>query len=97
MQRSPLAYPAPIFATSMLFAVVYTAGIISWRLLPDLPPHAVMLSLFPQVSLITPFGFLFGLVCAVIYGAFISALFVFFYNLWPRVAALMAGRKIATP
>ena len=97
MKHEPPAYSAPMFATSMLFALLYTACIVSWSLLPDLPPHAMMLSLFPQVTQITPLGFLFGFVCALVYGSFIAAAFVFFYNLWPRVASLVVGRRTATP
>ena len=97
MKHQPLAYLPAMFATSMLFLVIYTACIVSWTLLPDLPPHAMMLALFPQVRLLTPVTFLYGLVCAVIYGSFVAAVFVFFYNLWPRFAAAVAGRKAAMP
>jgi hypothetical protein len=35
--------------------------------------------------------------CAAVYGSSIAALFVLFYNLRPRVASVLAGRKTATP
>lgn len=89
MRHNPLPYLAAMFATSMLFAVIYVACVVSWSLLPDLPPHAVMLNLFPQVKLLTGPTFLYGLVCAVVYGSFIAAIFVSFYNLWPHLAVLV--------
>jgi hypothetical protein len=89
MRHKPLPYLPTMFATSMLFAVTYIACVVSWSLLPELPPHAVMLNLFPQVRLLTASTFLYGLVCAVVYGSFIAAIFVFFFNLWPHLAALV--------
>jgi hypothetical protein len=89
MRHKPLPYSATMFATSMLFAMIYIACVVSWSLLPDLPPHAVMLSLFPQVELLTGPTFLYGLVCAVVYGSLIAAIFVSFYKLWPHLAAFV--------
>lgn len=89
MKHRPLFYLPVMFATSMLFAVIYAACVVSWSLLPDLPPHAVMLNLFPQVRLLTAPAFLYGLFCAVVYGSFIAAIYVFFYNLWPHCAAFV--------
>ena len=89
MSHRSLSYRATMFATSALFAVIYVACVVSWSLLPDLPPHAAMLNRFPQARLLTGPAFLYGLVCAIVYGSFIAATFVFFYNLWPHLALLV--------
>ncbi len=89
MRHRSLPYLPTMFSSSLVFAVIYVACVVSWSLLPDLPPHVVMLNLFPQVRALTAPAFLYGLGCAVLYGSFIAAMFVFFYNLWPHCAALV--------
>jgi ABC-type multidrug transport system permease subunit len=92
-----LAYLPAMFATSMLFLVIYAACVVSWSLLPDLPPHAAMLKLFPQVRLLTTVSFLFGLVCSIVYGLFVAGVFVLSYNLWGRCSAFLMPRETPAP
>ena len=92
-RHQPLPYLPAMFATCMLFQVLYVACIISWSLFPNIPAHTAMINLFPQFQLLDVPSFIYGLVASMIYGWFIAATFVFFYNLWPSVASMIAGRK----
>jgi hypothetical protein len=92
----PLPYLPAMFATCMLFQVLYVACIVSWSHFPDLPGHAAMINLFPQFKLLDVPSFIEGLVLSMIYGWVVAATFVFFYNLWPRFASVIFGRKTVT-
>jgi len=37
-------------------------------------------------------SFVYGLITSAMYGWFVSAVFVFFYNHWPSVSRLLWGR-----
>ena len=92
----PLPYLPAMFATCMLFQVVYVGCIIAWTLFPELPGHAAMINLFPQFRLLDAPSFIYGLVLTMFYGWFVSAVFVFFYNLWPSFASFLFRGKTAT-
>ena len=92
-RHQSLPYLPAMFATCMLFQLLYVACIAAWSLFPDLPGHAAMIDLFPQFKLLDVPSFIYGLVASMIYGWFIAAAFVFFYNLWPSVASVISGRK----
>jgi hypothetical protein len=80
----------------MLFQVLYVLCVAMWFVAPNLPGHAALTQIFPQFNLLDVPSFIYGLVLSMMYGWFVSATFVFFYNLWPRVAGLISGRKIVT-
>ena len=92
----PLPYLPAMFASCMLFQVLYVACIAVWALSPDLPGHAALTQIFPQFKLLDVPNFIYGLVLSMLYGWFVSAVFVFFYNLWPSVSHLILGRKVVT-
>lgn len=89
MTRPPLSYLPTMFATCMLFQLVYVLCILIWFFAPGLPGHATLAQLFPQFSLLDLPNFIYGLVLSMMYGWLVAATFVFFYNLWPRFAAVV--------
>ena len=95
-RQHPLPYFPAMFATCMLFQVLFIACVVFWALLPGLPGHAALTEVFPRFKLLDVPSFIYGLVMSMIYGWFVSAVFVFFYNLWPSFASLLFGRKIVT-
>ena len=94
-RQQPLAYLPAMFATCMLFNVLYVGCIALWTLFPDLPGHAALTEIFPQFKLLDVTSFIYGLAMSMIYGWFVAAVFVFFYNLWPSFASLILGHKTA--
>ena len=90
-----LRYLPTMFATCMLLQVVYVLCVALWLVSPDLPGHALLTAIFPQFKLLDAPSFVYGLIASAMYGWFVSAVFVFFYNLWPSVAVLISGKKIA--
>jgi hypothetical protein len=90
-----LPYLRTMFATCMLFQVIYLLCAILWIGFPDLKGHALLPAIFPNFTLLTIGSFIYGLIVSMIYGWIVAIIFVFFYNLWPRVAALFFGEKAA--
>lgn len=98
MTRSePLPYLPPMFATCMLFQVIYVLCVVLWAFFPGLRGHALLVDTFPQFKLLDIPSFLYGVITSAMYGWFVSAVFVFFYNLWPSVARLVWGRTTVSP
>ena len=91
-KSDPLPYLPTMFATCMLFQVIYVLCVALWVFFPELSGHALLLDIFPQFKLLDIPSFVYGLVASAVYGWFVSAVFVFFYNLWPAVASLIWGR-----
>jgi hypothetical protein len=90
---TPLPYLPAIFATCMLFQVLYVLCVAAWAAFPELSGHAVLTEIFPQFRLLDVPSFLYGLIASGLYGWFVSAVFVFFYNLWPSFSVLIFGQK----
>ena len=95
-REQPLPYLPAMFAACMLFQVLYVLCVALYFIAPGLPGHAVLTQIFPQFNLLDVPSFIYGLVLSMMYGWLVAAIFVFFYNLWPRFAALIAGRKALT-
>jgi predicted MFS family arabinose efflux permease len=95
-RQQPVAYLPAMFATCMLFNVLYVACIVFWALFPDLPEHAALNEIFPQFKLLDVPNFMYGLVMTMLYGWSVAAVFVFFYNLWPSLASLIVGNRTVT-
>lgn len=91
-----LPYLRPMFATCMLFQVLYVLCVILWLAFPDLKGHALLPAIFPNFTLLTIGSFIYGLIASMIYGWIAAIIFVFFYNLWPSLAVLLFGQKAAT-
>jgi hypothetical protein len=89
---TPLPYLPAMFAACMLFQVGYVLCVALWLVFPDLKGHALLLEIFPQFEFLSFLSFVYGLILSAIYGWFIAATFVFFYNLWPSVAKRVWGR-----
>jgi hypothetical protein len=85
-----------MFATCMLFQVIYVLCALSWLAYPELKGHALLPTVFPNFTLLTIGSFVYGLIASVIYGWIAAVIFVFFYNLWPAVAAAALGPRAAT-
>lgn len=84
-----LPYLRTMFATCMLFQVVYALCAGLWLVLPELKGHALLPAIFPNFTLLTVGSFVYGLIASMIYGWITAIIFVFFYNLWPSIAALI--------
>ena len=90
-----LSYLPAMFATCMLFQSLYLACVVLWLVAPGLGGHQLLTMIFPQFQLLGLGSFLYGLILSGIYGWIVSAIFVFFYNLWPRFAAALTGKATA--
>ena len=90
----PLPYLPTLFATCMLFQVLYVLCVAVWAVVPDLSGHALLIDIFPQFKLLDLPSFFYGLIMSAMYGWLVAAVFVFFYNLWPSLARLIWGKRI---
>lgn len=91
-----LPYLRTMFGTCMLFQVVYVFCVLLWLAFPALKGHALLLAAFPNFALLTVGSLVYGLIASMIYGWIVAIIFVFFYNLWPPIAAALFGRPFAT-
>ncbi len=92
-QRLP--YLPAMFATCMLYQVIYMLCVGLWFFAPDLRGHAMLADIFPQFTLLNVPSFVYGLIASAFYGWVVAVVFVFFYNLWPSVVGLISGRNVA--
>jgi hypothetical protein len=79
-----LPYLRTMFATCMLFQTVYVLCVLLWLTFPELKGHALLPVIFPN-----------GLIAGMFYGWIAAITFVFFYNLWPSVAAVFFRNRPA--
>jgi hypothetical protein len=89
----PLPYLPTMFATCMLFQVIFVLCVALWILFPDLKGHALLTTIFPEFKLLTFLSFVYGLVASMIYGWCVAIIFVFFYNIWPWLAGIVFGKS----
>ena len=90
-----LPYIRTMFATCMLFQVIYVLCVLLWLGFPDLKGHALLPAIFPNFSLLTIGSLIYGLIASGVYGWIVAIIFVFFYNLWPDLAAALFGQRAA--
>lgn len=88
-----LPYLRTMFATCMLFQVVYVLCVLLWLAYPELKGHALLPALFPNFTLLTLGSFIYGLIASMVYGWLAAIIFVFFYNLWPTLAGAWLGPR----
>lgn len=93
-RQRPLPYLPAMFAACMLFQTIYLVCLIGWLAMPDLVGHTVLTTMFPGFQLLTFESFIYGLIMSMLYGWFVAAAFVFFYNLWPSFVSAVSGQKI---
>ena len=91
-----LPYVRTMFATCMLFQVIYVLCVVLWLAFTELKGHALLPAIFPKFTLLTIGSFIYGLIASGLYGWFVAIVFVFFYNLWPDVAAALFGQRAAS-
>jgi hypothetical protein len=91
-----LQYLRTMFATCMLFQVIYVICVLLWLGYPDLKGHALLLAFFPNFTLLTIGSFIYGFMASMIYGWIAAIVFVFFYNLWPAFCAAILGSRAAS-
>ena len=91
-----LPYLRTMFATCMLFQVIYVLCVLLWLAYPDLKGHAILPVVFPNFMLLTVRSFIYGLIASMIYGWIAAIIFVFFYNLWPSLIAALFGPRLAS-
>ena len=91
-----LPYLRTMFATCMLFQVVYVLCVLLWLAYPELKGHALLPALFPNFTLLTLGSFIYGLIASMVYGWLAAIIFVFFYNLWSAVAGAWLGPRAAS-
>lgn len=89
----PLAYLPTLFASCMLFQVIYVLCVMLWAVFPELKGHALLIEIFPGFELLSIASFFYGLIAAAFYGWFVATVFVFFYNLWAGVVRIISGGK----
>src|SRR5690242_13743960 len=92
----PLPYLPTMFASCMLFNVIYVLCVALWFVMPDLKGHAVLVQLIPHFKLLDVPSFFYGLIMSAMYGWFVAVVFVFFHNLWPNVARVITGSRART-
>jgi len=87
-----LPYIRTMFATCMLFQAIYVACALLWLAFPELKGHALLPAIFPNFTLLTVGSFIYGFFASMIYGWIVAIVFVFFFNLWPNLAAAFLGQ-----
>ena len=85
----PLPYLPTMFASCMLFQVLYVLCVALWAVFPGLEGHAIMSALIPQFQFLDFLNFIYGLVASAFYGWAVAVVFVFFYNLWAGLARVI--------
>lgn len=76
--------------SSHLYAVRFTVACVPR---PERPRNIV--AIFPNFTLMTVGSFIYGLIASMIYGWIAAIIFVFFYNVWPPIAATLFGQNFA--
>jgi len=89
-----LPYVRIMFATCMLFQMIYVLCILLWLVDPSLKGHYLLPAIFPNFTLLTVGSFIYGFIASGVYGWIVAITFVFFYNLWPSVVAALAQRAV---
>lgn len=87
-----LPYVRTMFATCMLFQVIYLLCVLLWFIDLDLKGHYLLPAIFPNFILLTIGSFVYGLIASGVYGWIVAITFVFFYNLWPVVVRALFGQ-----
>ena len=88
-----LSYIRAMFTTCMLLQVIYVLCVLLWLGFPDLKGHALLPAIFPNFTLLTIGSFIYGLIASGVYGWIVAIISVFFYNLWPDLAAAWFSQK----
>lgn len=88
-----LPYLQTMFATCMLFQVIYVLCVALWLAFPDLKGHALLLAVFPYFNLLTVSSCIYGFIASMIYGWIAAIVFVFFFNIWPRLVATVPVQR----
>ena len=88
-----LPYLRTMFATCMLFQVIYVLCVVLWLAFPDPNGHPLLLAVFPNFKLLTLGSFIYGFIASMVYGWIAAIIFVFFFNLWPQLTAAIIGRR----
>jgi len=91
-----LPYLRTMFATCMLFQVLFLLCVALWLVAPNLNGHAILTTIFPNFTLLTLGSFIYGLVMSMFYGWAVAIIFVFFYNLWPTFASRVLAPQTAS-
>lgn len=87
----PLHYLPIMFATCMQFMVIYLLCVLLWGFFPEMKGHVILPAIFPEFKLLDTPSFFYGLIMSGMYGWLVAIVFVFFYNLWPKLARLVLG------
>jgi hypothetical protein len=82
-----------MFATCMLFQMIYVLCALLWLAYPGLKGHYLP-AIFPNFTLLTVGSFIYGFIASGVYGWIVAIIFVFFYNLWLSVVAAFGQRAV---
>jgi len=85
-----------MFASCMLFQVVFVLCAALWFVFPDLKGHALLPAIFPNFTLLTLGSFIYGLIASAVYGWIVAIILVFFYNLWPAFEQRVFGGMLSS-
>jgi hypothetical protein len=87
-----LPYLRTMFATCMVFQVIFALCVLLWFVDPNLKGHYLLPAIFPNFTFLTIGSFIYGLIASGVYGWVVAITFVFFYNLWPTLAVALLGQ-----
>jgi hypothetical protein len=87
-----LPCPPAMFAACMLFQVIYAACVVLWLVAPDLRGHAPLIYPLPSFEFLDVLNFICGLLPAAVYGWFVAVVFVFSYDMRPKIEVALFGR-----
>ena len=88
-----LPYLRTMFATCMVFQVIYALCVLLWLVDPNLKGHYLLPAIFPNFTFLTIGNFIYGLIASGLYGWVVAITFTFFYNLWPSLTAALFGQR----
>lgn len=83
-----------MFATCMLVMTIYSLCVLLWVFFPNIAGHALLATVFPGFKLLDFPSFWYGMIMSAIYGWLVAIIFVFSYNLWPKLERILFGHKI---
>jgi hypothetical protein len=89
-----LPYLRTMFATCMLFQVIYVLCALLWLIYPGLKGQLPTARDLPKLYIVDRWKLHLWVIASGVYGWIVAIIFVFFYNLWPSVLAAFAQRAV---
>jgi hypothetical protein len=87
-----LPYLRTMFATCMVFQVIFALCVLLWFVDPNLKGHYLLPAIFPNFTFLTIGSFIYGLIASGVGGRVVASDFLFFSNLLPTLAVALLGQ-----